>query len=789
MARKSKKSNKKNLKTFLYYEVLGLVLLLLSILGIAKLGIIGKAVYMVSAFFSGNWAFIPLLYVIFVGGWIVLKQKYPPFFTRIMFGIYFIFTSILMYTHILLYDQKIAASSYSSTSILLNTWESFYLGMLDPSLAIDYGGGMIGGILYAAFYILFDTIGTKIVCLFMILLGTILVLNRPLKDTIEKMLLPFVRLFQKLAEWGKEDLRDVQNRTKAFVDEIKQKGEESQKQKEQAVSMQSEANEEVHQLSFHVIDSTADHLTHEISIDSTADGSQGLAMEKTATGMRMKFDINSSNPVDLPKEPMLISEKPKPYVLPSLDLLRELSIKSGKEKSSDVKKMAAEKARILDRTFKNFKVGATVTNVYVGPAVTKFEVNPHEGVKVSKIVSLSDDIALALAAKDIRIVAPIPAKAAIGIEVPNREISMASLREVLEDKSCMETDAKLVFALGRDISGKVITAQLEKMPHLLVAGSTGSGKSVCINGIIISILMHAKPDEVKLMMVDPKMVELNVYNGIPHLLTPVVTDPKQAATALKKVVVEMEHRYELFSHLGVRNIDGYNAQVMKSQEPEKKMPYIVVIVDELADLMMVASSEVEDCIMRLAQMARAAGIHMIIATQRPSVDVITGIIKANIPSRIAFAVSSQIDSRTILDTGGAEKLLGRGDMLYLPIGQNKPIRIQGAYISDAEVERIVTYVASQQQVEYDEEMLLPADESDENPMDYDEYFEDAVALAIQLQAASTSMLQRRFRIGYSRAARIIDTMETVGVIGPYENGKPRKILWTEDDLSRLNKRA
>lgn len=366
---------------------------------------------------------------------------------------------------------------------------------------------------------------------------------------------------------------------------------------------------------------------------------------------------------------------------------------------------------------------------------------------------------------------------------------MVSLREVLEDKSCMETDAKLVFALGRDISGKVITAQLEKMPHLLVAGSTGSGKSVCINGIIISILMHAKPDEVKLMMVDPKMVELNVYNGIPHLLTPVVTDPKQAATALKKVVVEMEHRYELFSHLGVRNIDGYNAQVMKSQEPEKKMPYIVVIVDELADLMMVASSEVEDCIMRLAQMARAAGIHMIIATQRPSVDVITGIIKANIPSRIAFAVSSQIDSRTILDTGGAEKLLGRGDMLYLPIGQNKPIRIQGAYISDAEVERIVTYVASQQQVEYDEEMLLPADESDENPMDYDEYFEDAVALAIQLQAASTSMLQRRFRIGYSRAARIIDTMETVGVIGPYENGKPRKILWTEDDLSRLNKRA
>ena len=363
----------------------------------------------------------------------------------------------------------------------------------------------------------------------------------------------------------------------------------------------------------------------------------------------------------------------------------------------------------LNAHFHSFGVKARVTQVHLGPAVTKYEVHPDVGVKVSKIVSLSDDLALALAAKDIRIEAPIPGKSAIGIEVPNSEVAMVSLREVLEAKKVDKPDAKLQIGLGRNISGEAVKAELNKMPHLLVAGATGSGKSVCINGIITSILMRAKPHEVKMMMIDPKMVELNVYNGIPHLLAPVVTNPKKAAQALQKVVSEMERRYELFSHSGTRNIEGYNDYInrynIEEDAKQPLLPYIVVIVDELADLMMVASNDVEDAITRLAQMARAAGIHLIIATQRPSVDVITGVIKANIPSRIAFSVSSMTDSRTILDMGGAEKLLGRGDMLFLPAGASKPVRVQGAFLSDNEVEEVVTYVISQQKAQYNEEMI------------------------------------------------------------------------------------
>jgi DNA segregation ATPase FtsK/SpoIIIE, S-DNA-T family len=398
---------------------------------------------------------------------------------------------------------------------------------------------------------------------------------------------------------------------------------------------------------------------------------------------------------------------------------------------------------------------------------------------VSKIVSLSDDLALALAAKDIRIEAPIPGKSAIGIEVPNSEVAMVSLREVLEATQNNKPEAKLLIGLGRDITGEAVLAELNKMPHLLVAGSTGSGKSVCINGIITSILMRAKPHEVKLMMIDPKMVELNVYNGVPHLLAPVVTDAKKASQALKKVVSEMERRYELFSHTGTRNIEGYNDHVKRHniEENDKQplLPYIVVIVDELADLMMVASSDVEDSITRLAQMARAAGIHLIIATQRPSVDVITGVIKANIPSRIAFAVSSATDSRTILDMGGAEKLLGRGDMLFLPVGASKPVRVQGAFLSDNEVEETVNFVIGQQKAQYQEEMI-PDDTPEAVGEVDDDLYTEAVDLVVEMQTASVSMLQRRFRIGYTRAARLIDEMEARGIVGAYEGSKPRTVL-------------
>lgn len=406
-------------------------------------------------------------------------------------------------------------------------------------------------------------------------------------------------------------------------------------------------------------------------------------------------------------------------------------------------------------------------------------------MKVSKIVSLSDDLALALAAKDIRIEAPIPGKSAIGIEVPNEEIATVSLREVLEAIDHYKQEAKLLIPLGRDISGEVVVAELNKMPHLLIAGATGSGKSVCINGIIISLLMRTKPHEVKLMMIDPKMVELSVYNGVPHLLAPVVTNPKKASQALKKVVQEMERRYELFSHTGTRNIEGYNEYVRRhNQESEEKqplLPYIVVIIDELADLMMVASSDVEDSITRLAQMARAAGIHLIIATQRPSVDVITGVIKANIPSRIAFSVSSQTDSRTILDMGGAEKLLGRGDMLFLPMGASKPVRVQGAFVSDEEVEEVVDFVISQQKAQYYEEMMVNEENNDGEEFE-DELYEEAVRLVVEMQSASVSMLQRRFRIGYNRAARLIDAMEARGVVGPYEGSKPRAVLISKENV-------
>lgn len=472
---------------------------------------------------------------------------------------------------------------------------------------------------------------------------------------------------------------------------------------------------------------------------------------------------------------------PKPYKLPTFRLL---SRPSGAGKSGDQADYM-QTARKLEATLESFGVRARVLEVVRGPAVTRYEIQPDIGVKVSRIVNLTDDIALALAAKDIRMEAPIPGKSAIGIEVPNPEVSVVTMREVMETPAFTEAESKLSIAFGRDISGQTIVGNLAKMPHLLVAGATGSGKSVCINGIITSILYKAKPDEVKFMMVDPKMVELNVYNGIPHLLTPVVTDPKRASLALKKIVVEMEKRYELFSKSGARNIEGYN-QMMKDN-PTAVLPYIVVIVDELADLMMVAAHDVEDAIARLAQMARAAGIHLIIATQRPSVDVITGVIKANIPSRIAFGVSSQVDSRTILDMAGAEKLLGRGDMLYMPMGASKPIRVQGAFMSDQEVETIVNFVRDQGQAEYDESLVPEVEEeSAEQEEVLDELYDQAVQIVLEAKQASVSLLQRRMRVGYTRAARLIDSMEARGVVGPYEGSKPREVLMTMDQY-RMNK--
>ena len=461
------------------------------------------------------------------------------------------------------------------------------------------------------------------------------------------------------------------------------------------------------------------------------------------------------------------------YVVPPLSLLNQPTHKQSTSKA-EVKR----KGQVLESTMKNFGVDAKVTQIKIGPAVTQYEVQPAQGVKVNKIVNLHNDIALALAAKDVRIEAPIPGRSAVGIEVPNDKISLVALKEVLEEK--FPSNDKLEVGLGRDISGDPITIQLNEMPHLLVAGSTGSGKSVCINGIITSLLLNAKPHEVKLMLIDPKMVELNVYNGIPHLLIPVVTNPHKAAQALEKIVAEMERRYDLFQHSSTRNIEGYNQFIRKQNkeldEKQAELPYIVVIVDELADLMMVAGKEVENAIQRITQMARAAGIHLIVATQRPSVDVITGIIKNNIPSRIAFAVSSQTDSRTIIGSGGAEKLLGKGDMLYVGNGDSTKTRIQGAFLSDQEVQDVVNYVVEQQQANYVKEMEPDAPVDKSEMKSEDALYDEAYLFVIEKQKASTSLLQRQFRIGYNRASRLMDDLERNQVIGPQKGSKPRQIL-------------
>lgn len=477
------------------------------------------------------------------------------------------------------------------------------------------------------------------------------------------------------------------------------------------------------------------------------------------------------------------------YQKPPIELLHtNPSLGKGKNTGS-----LNDNARKLEETLASFGVGAKVIDVAVGPSVTRYELQPDQGVKVSKIVNLADDIALNLAANGIRIEAPIPGKSAVGIEVPNTDVSSVFLREVLDTDDFEHFPSNVAFGLGKDISGKVIVTDIARMPHLLIAGATGSGKSVCVNTLITSILYKSSPEDVKLLMIDPKVVELSIYNGIPHLLIPVVTDPKKAASALNWAVQEMLDRYKLFAAANVRDVKGYNKAVLNNEDGLKKLPQIVIIVDELADLMVAAAGEVEEAICRLAQMARAAGLHLIIATQRPSVDVITGLIKANIPSRIAFNVSSGTDSRTIIDMNGAEKLLGKGDMLFYPVGLQKPVRIQGAFVSDKEVENIVTFLKTKKKEEYDQKIMMQLDkavsETNAPSSDYDAIFEDVLDHIVDKQKASASMIQRRFRVGYNRAARILDQLYDAGYVGEEEGSKPRKVLLTKADLEALKQRA
>lgn len=540
---------------------------------------------------------------------------------------------------------------------------------------------------------------------------------------------------------------------------------------------------------FTIFDSSATAKKQEVRNDF-ASKDLSVSLKKKGSTSNIKILGNSYSEVQDNDETLSsfdqdqLSENPS-YKLPSFSILS----RPYRVRNVRLNKDISENIRILEETMESFGVKAKVIQVSRGPAITRYEIQPPSGVKVSRIVSLADDIALSMAAPGVRIEAPIPGKAAVGIEVPNKEISMVHLRELLETQEFIRSGSKLTIALGKDIAGNPVVADLAKMHHLLIAGATGSGKSVCLNTLIASMLFKATPEQVKFLIIDPKMVELTTYNGIPHLISPVVTDPKKAAEALRWVVRKMERRYELFATTGVRDIARYN-KIFKNREKDSSrlLPLIVVIIDELADLMMVAPADVEDAVCRLAQMARAAGIHLVVATQRPSVDVITGLIKANIPSRISFAVSSQIDSRTILDTAGAEKLLGKGDMLFLPVGATKPLRVQGAYLSDREVEDLVSYLKKQAKPVYEEKMLAETSREENYLEMEDELLPKAVHILIEAGHASISMLQRRLHIGYARAARLIDIMEKRGIVGGYEGSKPRAILMTLDQFNQIFKR-
>ncbi|MBN8199651.1 DNA translocase FtsK [Bacillus sp. NTK034] len=771
MAKRKKRKSKKSetLKRTMKFELIGLTLLALGIVALANFGRVSDWTVLFFRFFFGNWDIIGIIGMMLFGTYLLWKRTIPPLFTSRLFGIYLVIGAILILSHTNYVELITTDGRTNNPSIIKHTYESFVMIKNGETSSDQLNGGMIGAVLLAILYYLFDVSGSKFISFIMIIIGFILITGKTFGETIGKF-------FNLVITFIKKQWFGFVDDCKGWIQNLKDKSEERRSQKEERRAQREEQQalrDEEEPDTVITINHTPEPAPEPIISSFAERAYQEDPREAASNQPQEEAD---TEPEDETAPPIAFTEvENKDYELPPIRLLK---LPRQTDQSGEYELIHANAAK-LERTFQSFGVKARVTQVHLGPAVTKYEVHPDVGVKVSKIVSLNDDLALALAAKDIRIEAPIPGKSAIGIEVPNSEVAMVSLREVIESKQNDKPDSKLLIGLGRDITGEAVLAELNKMPHLLVAGATGSGKSVCINGIITSILMRAKPHEVKLMMIDPKMVELNVYNGVPHLLAPVVTNPKKAAQALQKVVSEMERRYELFSHTGTRNIEGYNEYVKRHNAEEEAqqplLPYIVVIVDELADLMMVASSDVEDAITRLAQMARAAGIHLIIATQRPSVDVITGVIKANIPSRIAFAVSSMTDSRTILDMGGAEKLLGRGDMLFLPVGASKPVRVQGAFLSDEEVEEIVDFVIGQQKAQYQEEMI-PEDIPEAAGEVDDDLYEEAVELILEMQTASVSMLQRRFRIGYTRAARLIDEMEARGIVGPYEGSKPRAVL-------------
>lgn len=740
MAKKKKRKETKKDTGYLI-ELKGMLLILIAIIGICKFGIVGAFIGHFAAFFVGVAYNILLAVLFIVGIYMIVKRDYPNFFSSKLIGIYAIVISILVFCHI----DYIKQLDTSGTEIFKETIDN--LMTFANNTGQIQGGGMIGAFFAWASVSLFTIDGTRVVCIALIIFGIVMFTGVSIYDMITA--------------------------SKAKVSNALKRGEQKTKEKANKEQLKIEIpNEE-----YDEPEEEPKKEDHKLVISSFDELKKQEPQEQQEESVVVdKDDIEIIMPDDY--------EENKEYKLPSIELLN----KPKKKNLSINKSKINETAEILKSVFHDFNIDGHVVTAHVGPAVTQYEMEIKAGTKLSKILGIHREIALALAAKDVRIQAPIPGKKTVGIEIPNAQTAMVSVREILETIKPEDDDKKLLVTFGQDIMGNSVTWQINKTPHMLVAGSTGSGKSVCINSLIVSMLMRTKPDEVKLVLVDPKKVELSMYNGVPHLLAPVVTDARKANIALKKIVVEMERRYDEFERTGTKNIEGYNKYIDKQNElnpnePQKHLPFIVVIIDELADLMLVAAKEVEDSIMRITQMARAAGIHLIVATQRPSTDVITGVVKANIPTRVAFAVSSQIDSRTILDMAGAEKLLGKGDMLFLPQGENIPIRVQGTFISDDEIKAVVDYTISQQKARYDntltmddEEMNAKSSFDGEHDAEEEPLYNEIVEFVVTQGKASASLLQRRFHLGYNRAARCIDLLEERGIIGPNNGSKPREVL-------------
>ena len=748
--KRSKKSKNQILEEKLRLRIIILFVIFAIIVSALRLGFIGQGIHNCVAFLTGNLYGVVYLALLVVCIYILCKAQIPRLNGPEAIGIYAIFISMLTIASI---PSQPQASGMGVISTYLQSQQM-------------NKGGFIGICLYGVFSSLFESLGALILSIIILIIGLALIFS--------KLYFQHQKTKKKKPKVSKQEETPVQTivlkKKSHFFDFLS---------KDKEIPL--------------FPDSAFDDVEEKIDPEMTS------AFEFDQDNM--KLDIKEKKPLKIKEEKESPQESyiepPKKtdlshYQLPPLSLLSTRSTHNVSKEKSAANKNAARLTNVL----KQFGVNATIENAFIGPTITKYELKLEIGTRVNKILQLQDDIKLALATADIRIEAPIPGKPYVGIEVPNQSAAMVGFKDVL--KSLLSNSKyqhnPLVVALGKDVSGKPVFAQLDKMPHLLIAGATGSGKSVCVNTIISSILMRAKPDEVKLILVDPKKVELSIYNGIPHLLAPVVTDPKKAAAVLREVVAEMERRYDLFASVNARNIQGYNEFAKTynedhTDEPKEILPYHVIILDEVADLMMVASKDVEDCIMRISQMARAAGIHLIVATQRPSTDIITGVIKANIPSRIAFAVSSSIDSRTILDTSGAEKLLGKGDMLFSPMGSSSPTRVQGCFVTDEEVSAIVHYVSSQQEVVYEDKYVnvksISSTQGSDDFDEEDEEYEKCREFVIQAQKASTSLLQRKFRIGYNKAARIIDRLEEEGVIGPQLGSKPREVYirqYHEEDL-------